>query len=543
MAWSFSWGQIVALAGDYYGTLENLEADTRTPEGQKRIRAAMEAGGLPSVASTSLPVPDPKAREELRTQYLQLVILNIPHFLAGGTSKASWLDHHWRAIDTAVREGLAGTPLNRAYFIEAFGEHFYTDSFSGGHIRTPRKEISDWYSTVFGPRVVDHFIERLRNRVEKEIYDQVMGAAGIAVDILTPSVGTGVHLFIHSKVGDKLEAAIAAIGGRAAMVDWFGLIVGGMVSGAIHDLEGDRGVVVNSKAHPAPWTAYGDGLLDDPRNAASKAEAIAGIAEAKADIDQAYLIGVGERIAKASVPIPAPSALPATIYFGFDSSALSPTARADMRRALAYMTYNPDVEVSIVGYTDPIGTPSYNMGLGSRRADAVASILLAGGIALERVSSVSAGETSPVSTKPADYWRNRRVTLVWTWPTSGPAAASHDVAYERSMDAVNSRIGPPYGAEKRFPEPVAGANPDIPEWHWGKLDPSFRGQIASWVGRQVTPYVGTITSSPLLAPISIPVAGTTVTVDPRPIVRRIVDDLLANPIDFLNKGFGEEAGP
>ena len=140
--------------------------------------------------------------------------------------------------------------------------------------------------------------------MRKEIYDQVMGAAGIAVDILTPSVGTGVHLFIHSKVGDKLEAAIAAIGGRAAMVDWFGLIVGGMVSGAIHDLEGDRGVVVNSKAHPAPWTAYGDGLLDDPRNAASKAEAIAGIAEAKADIDQAYLIGVGERIAKASVPSP-----------------------------------------------------------------------------------------------------------------------------------------------------------------------------------------------------------------------------------------------
>ena len=453
------------------------------------------------------------------------------------------MSYHARAIDNAIREGLSGAPLNGGYLLEAFGEHFYTDSFSGGHIRTPRKEISDWYSTVFGPRVVDHFIDTLRSRVESEVYYQVMGlSGGIALEVGSPAAAAAVRAVIHNRVGDKIDAAIASIGGRAVMVEWFGLIVGGMVSGTIHDLEGDRGVVVHSKAHPLPWTAYGDGLLDDPRNAVSKGEAVAGVAEAKADIDQAYLIGSGERKSKSTVPIP--SALPSLLYFGFDSSALNAKAQKDMSGALAYMTYNPDTEVNIVGHTDPIGTTGYNMGLGSRRAEVVASVLTAGGVDPKRVPTASAGESSLVTTKPAQYWRDRRVTLTWGSTITGPSAASHDVAYERAQAAVASRIGPPYMAEQRIPEPVAGANPAIPEWHWGKLDPTFQKTVASWVSRQVTPYTATITSSPALAPITVPVAGvTTVTVDPKPIVKGIIDDLLANPIDFLNRGFGEDAGP
>jgi outer membrane protein OmpA-like peptidoglycan-associated protein len=314
-----------------------------------------------------------------------------------------------------------------------------------------------------------------------------------------------------------------------------------MVSGAIHDLEGGRGVIVSSKAHPTPWPAFGDGLLDDPRNAVSKGEAIAGVAEAKADIDQAYLIGIGERIAKGSVSIP--SALPSVIFFGFDSSMLSSTARTNMRSALAYMTYNPEVEVSVEGHTDPIGTPTYNMGLGSRRADAIASVLLTGGIDPKRVSTASAGESSLVTTKPAEYWRDRRVTLAWS--SSGSFTASHDIAYERALATVNSRIGPPYWAEKRFPEPVAGANPTIPEWHWGKLDPVFQGEIAAWVVRLLTPKASDITSSRWLDPVPVHVPGTkaTVLVQVKPIAKSIIDDLLADPISFLNAGFGEKAGP
>ena len=80
-----TWGQIVALAGDYYGTIEDLQADATTPDGRGRIRAAMEKAGLPSVASTTLPAPGAKEKDDINKQYLQLAVHNIPHFLAGGT--------------------------------------------------------------------------------------------------------------------------------------------------------------------------------------------------------------------------------------------------------------------------------------------------------------------------------------------------------------------------------------------------------------------------------------------------------------------------
>lgn len=37
-----TWGQVVAIAGDEYGTVEELEAATRTPEGKAKLRAALE---------------------------------------------------------------------------------------------------------------------------------------------------------------------------------------------------------------------------------------------------------------------------------------------------------------------------------------------------------------------------------------------------------------------------------------------------------------------------------------------------------------------
>jgi hypothetical protein len=40
-------------------------------------------------------------------------------------------------------------------------------------------------------------------------------------------------------------------------------VLAGVVSGAMHDMDGKRGVAVSSEAHPEPWTAYGDAKLAD----------------------------------------------------------------------------------------------------------------------------------------------------------------------------------------------------------------------------------------------------------------------------------------
>src|SRR5262249_19967275 len=155
-----SWGQVVALAGDYYGSLEQLRADAATSEGKQRIRAALEEYSSPGPGVVRLPAPTPEERGKLQAQYALLALQNIPHFLVGGTARETWLGHHARAVDQAVRAGIAGDKgaLNEAMLIEAFGQHFLTDSFSAGHIRTPRAEIDAWYVGVFAPRVFDHLL-------------------------------------------------------------------------------------------------------------------------------------------------------------------------------------------------------------------------------------------------------------------------------------------------------------------------------------------------------------------------------------------------
>jgi outer membrane protein OmpA-like peptidoglycan-associated protein len=540
-----SWGQIVALAGDYYGSVEDLRAATETEEGRKGIEAALKKVEHP-VEMTSLP-------KALQEKFVELAMYNIPHFLGGGTSKDTWLEYHSRAIGTAVHAGVAGTLLDDAYLLEAFGEHFYTDSFSGGHIRTPRKEILDWYRTVFGPRVWDHFVNTLRTRVEKEIYDQNRGLIFVTCGVLgfLPGFNLGCEEYIRIKIHERVEERLAKFendkGGHARMAALFGDLVAGMIAGTIHDLEGGKiengavikqGVVVNSKAHPDEWTAYGDSLLDAPQNKTSKGEAIAGIAEAKNDIDEAYEIGKAE--AAPAISIPPPSALPKIIYFTFDSWALSGTAGSEIGAALAYMKYNPDVTVRIVGYTDEIGTPIYNLGLGTRRADAIASVLLKGGVNAKRVTAATEGETG-ATTIPAYYYLDRRAVLTWTLPPA-PTASPDLPAEIRARAAVQSRIGPPYLAERRFPEPVPGKNPDLPEWHWGKLAPIFQMKIAAWVRQKVTGELkGKLDE---MKPIPIEFNGVHVTdVDVRSIAQGIANDALGDPIKFLNEAFGEEAGP
>lgn len=73
-----------------------------------------------------------------------------------------------------------------------------------------------------------------------------------------------------------------------------------------------------------------------------------------------------------------------------------------------------NVFLEIQGHTDSTGTPEFNMRLGQQRADAVRLYLNEKGVALNRMSTISYGETQPVepnSTKDGRS-KNRRVVIV-----------------------------------------------------------------------------------------------------------------------------------
>jgi outer membrane protein OmpA-like peptidoglycan-associated protein len=77
-------------------------------------------------------------------------------------------------------------------------------------------------------------------------------------------------------------------------------------------------------------------------------------------------------------------------------------------------TDNRNVYIEIQGHTDSTGTKDYNETLGEERAEAVRLFLNEQGVALNRMNSISYGETAPVADNKTKAGRaqNRRVNIV-----------------------------------------------------------------------------------------------------------------------------------
>ncbi|WP_170436752.1 OmpA family protein [Ruegeria arenilitoris] len=76
--------------------------------------------------------------------------------------------------------------------------------------------------------------------------------------------------------------------------------------------------------------------------------------------------------------------------FNFDSDQLDAEGRQQVaeiaERLKAINSYKPTV---IVGYTDAVGSKGYNQGLGQRRANTVARALIAAGVPVDEIGSIS----------------------------------------------------------------------------------------------------------------------------------------------------------
>lgn len=528
-----SWGEMVALAGDEYPTLDKLLEDTRTEEGRQRLRAALEHDRIPGPHSQALPWPkDEQKQKDLRSErdmaFVLLAMQNIQHFAEGGAIE-SWQAAHTQALTEAVMAGVRGDAAGweMAKAREAFGQHFLTDSFSGGHIRTPRKEIADWYTGTFAPRVALPFLDGLRDRIVDGLTAQVSPQTNWPDAFVRPKV--------RKAVDEILAEKLASIGGRAGFVNWFGLAVAGAVSGALHDLEGVCGVRVTSEAHPAPWQAYGDGSLERPPPggeadvAISREQAELAVLTAHADLETANLIG------RELYKTEGAGSRPERVHFGFDSDRLDGEAVAAVAGAAGYLDHNPEMRADLVGHTDPVGTDGYNDGLGLRRAQAVEQALVAAGAGSERLAVRSEGEHRLVTTEPRRYRLDRRVEFRWE-ARPGPW---RDLVGEEAQQRVTARMPAPYPNVLRFvPHATAEGNVDIENWRWGQMPPEFASRVRDWIQQRVTAdrIKGLLQTNALDDKV---VEG--YTVHPRPVIEGIANDFLANPMGFLERNFGQPA--
>jgi outer membrane protein OmpA-like peptidoglycan-associated protein len=102
------------------------------------------------------------------------------------------------------------------------------------------------------------------------------------------------------------------------------------------------------------------------------------------------------------------------VLFETGSSTLSPGAGRNLDRLVQFLTEHPDRLVQIDGFTDSVGTDSFNQDLSQRRADAVRFALLSRGISSARVATQGYGKSYPVASNSESSGRqlNRRVEVV-----------------------------------------------------------------------------------------------------------------------------------
>lgn len=176
-------------------------------------------------------------------------------------------------------------------------------------------------------------------------------------------------------VGTASGAAVGAIAGKTAGNTALGAILGAAVGGT-------AGVIIGQQ-------------MD------KQAE------EIKANVPEAEVIRVQEGIMVE---------LNNNILFGFDQSALSNDAKANLDKLVKVLNNYQDTDIEIQGHTDNTGSQEYNQNLSEERATRVSTYLNSKGINRNRLSTIGFGEMLPKYLNNSNDGRekNRRVEFLIT---------------------------------------------------------------------------------------------------------------------------------
>ena len=112
------------------------------------------------------------------------------------------------------------------------------------------------------------------------------------------------------------------------------------------------------------------------------------------------------------------------ILFDVDKTDLKAAAKTNLTNLSQSLNKNPQTNILVVGHTDDTGSDDHNMDLSIRRAEAVKSYIVSGGVSSARLSTQGKGESEPVAPNekpdgqddPDGRQANRRVEFVITPP-------------------------------------------------------------------------------------------------------------------------------
>lgn len=176
-----------------------------------------------------------------------------------------------------------------------------------------------------------------------------------------------------------------------------GALLGGVLGaglGAIVSEDKGKGALIGGALGAAGGAVYGNML--DKQEAELRQQL---------DNDRVRITNTGDRLIVT---------MPQDILFDVDSSTVRPGLRGDLMTVASSLRDYPDSTVQVVGHTDNTGDAAYNQRLSERRANAVADVLMEGGVSYGRIQTYGRGENQPVADNltEAGKAQNRRVEIV-----------------------------------------------------------------------------------------------------------------------------------
>ncbi|MEA5598053.1 OmpA family protein [Rivularia sp. UHCC 0363] len=115
-------------------------------------------------------------------------------------------------------------------------------------------------------------------------------------------------------------------------------------------------------------------------------------------------------------PEPIRIQVPRNVHFALDKSFISDESAQVLDKVAEVLKQYPFIVIELQGHTDPRASDAYNQALGKRRALSTRNYLLQKGIAPERMTIRSFGESQlkvPGSTDIVDYARDRRTEIIF----------------------------------------------------------------------------------------------------------------------------------
>lgn len=111
----------------------------------------------------------------------------------------------------------------------------------------------------------------------------------------------------------------------------------------------------------------------------------------------------------------------ADVLFATGRYDLKQDTQLKLARISGIFLAHPDLKIQVEGYTDNVGSESYNQKLSEHRADTVQNFLIAQGVSAQNVSAIGYGLNNPVADNStvAGRKQNRRVEMVVSGPSIG----------------------------------------------------------------------------------------------------------------------------